>query len=79
MNDPKHDHRKKMIAPIIVTILLIIYFLIYALLITLLVPSAAVKIGGGLLCLALSGVTIKVAVERVKEIRSGEEDDLSKY
>jgi len=33
----------------------------------------------GLIPLVLSGVTLKVCIERIREIRKGEEDDLSQY
>ena len=33
----------------------------------------------GIISLALAGVVIYVLVERIKEIRSGVEDDLSQY
>lgn len=38
-----------------------------------------VRLGAGAVALGLGGVTVFVLVERIKEIRSGEEDDLSKY
>ena len=37
------------------------------------------KVIGAVICLALIGVSVFVLVERIKEIRSGELDDLSKY
>lgn len=37
------------------------------------------KIAGGILALAGIGVAVYVLIERINEIRSGEEDDLSKY
>ena len=33
----------------------------------------------GIIPLALSAVMLKVCIERIKEIKKGEEDDLSKY
>jgi hypothetical protein len=41
--------------------------------------SLTIKIIGTLIPLALIGVSVYVLIERIKEIRSGEEDDLSKY
>ena len=38
-----------------------------------------VKLIGALIPLALVGVSVYVLVERIKEIRSGEEDDLDNY
>ena len=71
-------HRKKMIAPIVVSIVLILYYVVYfGFLITL--------IGGiwkwllGIFPLIFSVVTVKVCIERINEIKKGEEDDISKY
>jgi uncharacterized membrane protein (DUF485 family) len=72
-------HSRKIIAPIIITILLVIY-LGFFILTGLSNPfSLAIKIIGIFIPLALIGVSVFVLVERIKEIRSGEEDDLSQY
>ena len=70
--------KKGMLAPIIVTALLVIYYAIYFI--------ALVSILEGwlkylllILPVLIAGVAIYVCVERIKEIRSGEEDDLGKY
>ena len=70
---------KKMIAPIIITVILLIVLLSYGV-IWFVVPIAVIlKIIIGIILLGLCGVSIFVLIERIKEIRSGEEDDLSKY
>ena len=70
---------KKLIAPIIITILLAAYF-VTSMIAWVLNPVLLVgKIIGILIPLALIGVSVFVLIERIKEIRSGEEDDLSKY
>lgn len=73
-------HKRKMIAPIIITVLFFLYFAGFAALCFLVegVPLFAKLIGGGVLLL-FAGVSIYVFLERIKEIRSGEEDDLSQY
>ena len=72
------SHRKKMIAPIVITIIIVAYYVVYfGFLITLL--DGAVKYALGIISLALSAVMIKVCIERINEIKKGEEDDLSKY
>lgn len=72
------SHRRKIIAPIIVTILMILYYVIYfGFLISLL--NGIWKYLLGIIPLAFSILMIMVCVERIKEIRKGEEDDLSKY
>ncbi len=70
---------RKMLAPITITILLLMYigFFVWAWSVTP-VPLWG-KIIGLVIPLSLMGVSIFVLIERVKEIRSGEEDDLSKY
>ena len=69
---------KKWIAPIIVTILMVLYYIVYfGFLISLL--DGVWKYALGIIPLAFSVVTIKVCIERINEIKKGEEDDLSKY
>ena len=73
-------HGKKMIAPIIITILFIMYYGGFA---VFFLRDEEIPVWGKLLFaivpLALAGVMIGVLGSRIKEIRSGEEDDLSKY
>ena len=73
-------HGKKMIAPIVIVSLIVLYYAA--------VGIALIFIDGisplvTALCLiiplAIIGVSIFVLRERIKEIRSGEEDDLSQY
>jgi len=73
-------YKKKMIAPIIITVILVLYFtgFAYGCVFFNGIPLF-VKILGGIVALILAWVCIYVFVERIKEIRSGEEDDLSKY
>ena len=71
-------HIKKMIAPIVVSLIFIAYFVFYfAILVTEL--TGIVRILFGVVPLLLIGVMIYVCAERIKEIRKGEEDDLSQY
>jgi len=71
---------KKLIAPIIVTVITIAFLLFYFGLIFVLIPlSVGLRLLIGLIPLCLTGVSIYVLVERIKEVRSGEEDDLSNY
>ena len=69
---------KKLIAPNIVTILMVLYYVVYfCFLISLL--EGVWKYALGIIPLAFSTVMIKVCIERINEIKKGEEDDLSKY
>ena len=70
--------RKNFLAPIIVTIIMVLYYIAYfGLLIWAL--DGVWKYVLGIIPIALSAVMIAVCVERIKEIKEGEEDDLSKY
>ena len=73
------DHKKKMAAPIIITVIFLAYLIAYGaaaafvfgwspIMILLAVPLIAIGIG-----------MVYVLRSRIKEIRSGEEDDIGKY
>lgn len=71
-------HKKKMIAPIVVSVLIILYYIIYfGFLISLL--GGVFKYALGIIPILFSIVMVKVCIERIKEIKGGEEDDISKY
>lgn len=72
------EHRKKKIAPIIITIIMLIYFILYFLVMIKTLPVVMNVILGIVPLLACVGI-IYVCHERLKEIDGGEEDDLSKY
>ena len=72
------NHKKNYRAPIIVTVLMVLYYIVYfGFLITLV--SGIWKYVLGIAPLAFSALTVNVCIERIQEIRKGEEDDLSKY
>lgn len=73
-------HGKKMIAPVVVTLVILAYFAVIIAAFTLIpgIPAVA-KALMILVPLSLAGTMIGVFISRMKEIRSGEEDDLSKY
>ena len=73
-------HTKKMIAPIVISAIVVLYYIAFA--VTCLVVKdmpSLVKLLCGILPLFVAGGSVYVLIERIKEIRSGEEDDLSKY
>jgi hypothetical protein len=72
------DHRKKMIAPIVVTILMVAYFVLYFTLVIRWLDGLP-RILFGAVPAVFTAVMIGVCIQRIKEIRSGEEDDLGKY
>ena len=71
-------YKNKMIAPIVISVIIILYYVVYfGILIALL--DGVWKWLLGIIPLTLSAVMLKVCIERIKEIKKGEEDDLSKY
>jgi len=73
-----NPHRNKMTAPIVVTVIMVLYYVIYfCFLITLL--DGIWKYALGIIPIIFSAVTVKVCIERINEIKKGEEDDISKY
>ena len=73
-----NSHRKKMLPPIVVSVIIILYYVVYfGILITLL--EGIWKYVLVIIPLIFSAVMLKVCIERIKEIKEGEEDDISKY
>ncbi|MBE6692578.1 MAG: hypothetical protein E7586_04545 [Ruminococcaceae bacterium] len=71
-------HKKKMIAPIVVSAIIILYYVVYfGLLMAIL--DGIWKWLLGLFPILFGVVMVKVCIERINEIKKGEEDDLSKY
>ena len=70
--------KRNMIAPIVITVIMVLYLIVYfGFLITLV--GGFWKYALGIIPLLFSAVMIKVCIERIQEIRKGEEDDLSQY
>ena len=69
---------KKMIAPIIITIILLIYYAIYFFAIAYAVDGI-LRLALGIIPVLLGIVSVYVCIQRIEEIKGGEEDDLSKY
>ena len=69
---------KKLLAPIIVTVIMVLYYVVYfGFLMTLL--GGIWRYVLAIVPLVFSVITVKVCIERIHEIRKGEEDDLSQY
>lgn len=78
--DFRAKHIQKIIAPVIISILIGLYYIaLGAGCLFIPVIPAVVKLLLAVILAALTGVLGFVLIERIKEIRSGEEDDLSKY
>ena len=73
-----NSHRKKMLPPIVISVIIIFYYVVYfGILITVL--EGIWKYVLGIIPLIFSAVMLKVCIERIKEIKEGEEDDISDY
>lgn len=70
---------KKILAPLVIGLLLILYFAGFIIVCFIMDVPLIVKILCSVIPLALAGVSLHVLIQRIDEIRSGEEDDLSKY
>lgn len=73
-------HTKKMIAPIIAAAIFVVYYIAFAVLcISAGGFSAVVMLIGIIVPLALACVCVAMLIERIKEIKGGQEDDLGNY
>ena len=73
-----NQKHKSMIAPILITVVMTLYYIAYfGFLISLV--NVVWKYVLGIIPILLSLVMISSCIERIKEIKKGEEDDLSKY
>ena len=73
-----NSDKKKMTAPILVTVFMVLYYIAYFGFLISLVDGIW-KFALGIIPLVLSAVMIKVCIERIREIKKGEENDLSQY
>ena len=73
-----NPHRKKMIAPIVVSVIMILYYVVYFGFLITLLPGIW-KYVLSIIPFVFSVLILKVCIERINEIRKGEEDDISKY
>ena len=72
------EHKTKIIAPIVVSVVMVLYYVFYfGFLMSLL--EGVWRYALGILPFAFSLITVKVCIDRIIEIKKGEEDDISKY
>ena len=74
-----NDHKKKMIAPIVITVVFLLYLVIYGRFLLAAAEFSPVMLLAAIPLAALGIGMIQVLKERINEIRSGEEDDLGNY
>ena len=74
------NHKRKCIVPVIIVALLCAYYIALAVVIGR-IPQLPLwaKIAAVVLPLVICGALIGVLAQRIREIRSGEEDDLDRY
>jgi len=75
----KKEHRKKMVAPIVITVLFVLYLMAYVVMVILAAGWSPAMLLLTIPLVALGIGMVVVLKERIKEIKSGEEDDLEKY
>ena len=74
------NNLKKILPPILITLFIITYYIFYfCVLCAVLRENIIVLILFGIIPVVLSIGMLYVCIQRIKEIRSGEEDDISKY
>ena len=72
-------HGKKMIAPVVITILFLLYLLVYIVMLAREASAEPLVILMGIPLVLLGIGSVVTLFGRIKEIRSGEEDDLDNY
>ena len=72
-------HGKKMIAPIIITFVFLMYLLFYGALVMTAALEQPLVILFGIPLVLLGAGMVYVLITRIREIRSGEEDDPDNY
>jgi protein-S-isoprenylcysteine O-methyltransferase Ste14 len=78
MGRSSKGHARKMVAPVVVTVLVVLYYVVYFALIARYV-GGVLGVVLGVVPLGLAAAMVYVCVERIGEIRKGEEDDLGQY
>ena len=71
------EHKKKMIAPIVITVLFLLYLAVY--IVALITASNWSLVPFAVPLIALGIGMVYTLRTRIEEIRSGEEDDLNNY
>lgn len=70
---------KGLVVPIIITVIISLILVFYACIYMFAPIPTSLKVIISVVLLFLLGILIYVLIERIKEIRSGEYDDISKY
>ena len=73
-----NPHYKKIVAPIVITVLVILYYVAYFCFLVALLNTVWAYVLG-IAPILMSALLIAVCWERIKEIKGGDDDDISKY
>ena len=73
------SHGKKMLAPVIITFVFLLYLLIYVVMLAQVVMAEPLAFILAIPLVLLGVGMVYVLFTRIREIRSGEEDDLDNY
>jgi small neutral amino acid transporter SnatA (MarC family) len=74
-----NEHAKKAIAPVVVVICVTAYYFGVAAIVMRFALPAGIKILAAVFSLLITAVCIAMLIERIKEIKKGETDDIGKY
>ena len=72
------SQKRKLLAPIIISVIVILYYVVYFVFLVAMLEGIR-KYILGIVPVILSVLMVKVCMERIREIKGGEEDDLGKY
>ena len=72
-------HGRKMVAPLIITVCVLVYLAFYFLSLIDQVRAPVLKVLLAVVPVLLGAAMIGVCVQRIREIKGGEEDDLGQY
>ena len=78
-NMKNREHRKKMLAPVVITVVFILYLIGYGIALAVATEWSPVMLLIAVPLVALGIGMVYTLKSRIKEIRSGEEDDLGNY
>ena len=73
------NHGKKMAGAILSAVAVVIYYAIFFFIVLDSIENPVAKVLLGIVPAILAIVMIAVCIQRIKEIKGGEEDDLSQY
>lgn len=69
----------KLVAPVVVVACVVVYYIAVALVLTRFGLPDWVNIAAAIVSVAVTALSIAALVARIRELRSGEEDDLGEY